>query len=321
MSVISCISLFTLTKAIYTQGELIMTTFTPTTELGLSIQSRIDPDATTIRQLSEGRSDLYKVNPFSIQVAENFNVRDFDTAEMKEHVDQLALSISANGLETPLKVRMKNGKITLVDGECRLRGIVRAIEEYGAEIRSIPVMVAAKGTNDAEASLSVITANAGKPITSLQTAIICDRLVNNFGWSPTDVAAKIGKTEATVNRYLELNSMPECAKKMVKAGKISVTLAHEVSSKYENDDEKVKSALSEAAVVAEESGKSKITKRSVTASDNGESTIKKPTFKQTVISSFEGVQAEILDDDDGVVMTFTNEQAQALSELLGISLT
>ena len=78
-------------------------------------------EATGLKSISEGRSDIHKINPKLLNVKPSWNGRDFNEPSNLEHVAQLALSIAEIGVKEPLTVVWEEGKAWLVDGECRLR--------------------------------------------------------------------------------------------------------------------------------------------------------------------------------------------------------
>src|ERR1700674_5839547 len=94
---------------------------------------------TGIKSLAQGRTDVFKVDPRVLVIKDGWNSRDFNDPENLEHVDNLAQSIAAVGVKQPLTVFFENGKCYVSDGECRLRGAMRAIEHYKADLRTVPV--------------------------------------------------------------------------------------------------------------------------------------------------------------------------------------
>jgi hypothetical protein len=118
----------------------------PESELAKEIAARAKGKTGGIKSIAEGRSDVFQINPYLIEVEEGFNARSFDSPDVRAHIDGLATSIKENGVRNPLRIRKKGDKFTLVDGECRLRATFLAIESYGAEIRSVPVRIQDRAT-------------------------------------------------------------------------------------------------------------------------------------------------------------------------------
>jgi ParB-like chromosome segregation protein Spo0J len=179
----------------------------------------------SIKKQALGRKDLFLIDPKKIQMKPGWNVRE-ESQELTAHIEQLAASISEIGVQESLTVYMSDDVIYLSDGHCRLRGTLLAIEKYGTDIKSVPCRVEDRYANDADRTLSMITRNSGKPLTSLEKSEVVKRLLS-FGWTEKDIAAKVGVTVQTIYRLIKINALPEKIKKAVSAGEISVSLALE----------------------------------------------------------------------------------------------
>lgn len=188
---------------------------------------------TTLKQQSSGRSDLFKLDPRLIQIESGFNARNFDAADVSEHIDALALSIRENGVRVPLTVRMDAGNVTLVDGECRLRAVRKLISD-GVEIATVPVMAATRYESDEERLASSVTLNSGKPFTRLELANVCKRLMA-YGWTVKQIAEKLGKTVPGIKSLLELTTLPQKVKSQIEAGKVSATAAQKAVKEHGAD--------------------------------------------------------------------------------------
>lgn len=286
---------------------------TLSTPLGQSIAARAEGRSGGIKNLSEGRADLYQVNPTLINIEEGFNVRDFESPRMLARIDELAQSIAKVGLKRALKVRMKNGKLVLVDGECRLRAIIRAIEEYGAEIRTVKVELVDRAFSDAEAVLSIAVENDAYELTPLEKGTVYKRL-EAFGWSLADIAQSVGLTTVRVTQLIELTAVPEAVKQMIRDGAIAPTLAGRIAKDNDFDEARTIEAVTSAQKVAAQAGRSKITPRSVVSS--------RPSLKSSLTDIFSAASA-CEDEDEGetvVILTLSREKADALEALLKIKL-
>ncbi|RYD62848.1 MAG: hypothetical protein EOP83_13555, partial [Verrucomicrobiaceae bacterium] len=105
-----------------------------------------------IKGIMTGRSDMFRVNPFDIDVVDGFNLRSFDSAEVQEDLIHLAQDIKARGVQQPLKVRLdtRDNRLKLVDGERRLRGTIYAINFLdAADLTEVPVVLV-RGKSDAD---------------------------------------------------------------------------------------------------------------------------------------------------------------------------
>ncbi len=285
----------------------------PSTDLSRAIAARTEGRSGGIKTLAEGRSDIHKVNPFLINVEEGFNVRDFDSDRMKEHVDALAQSIVKVGLKRALKVRMKNGKLTLVDGECRLRAVYRAIEVYSAEIRTIKVELADKGMSDADATLGIAVENGSLELTALEKGAVFKRL-ENYGWSISDIAESVGLTAVRVTQLIELTSVPEAVKVMIREGDIAATLAWDIAKKADFDETVIMARVGEAKVKAGEAGKTRVTARNVTGSRSS------LAEKIAAIIAAADIDEDTTEDQHVVCISMSRAEADSLAKLLKIEI-
>lgn len=181
----------------------------------------------TIKEIAVGRSDIFQVNPFDLNVKDGYNSRVMDSAENKAHIDWLARSIAKHGVKKPMEVSLEGGKLFVEDGFCRFFATRRAMEVYGAEVRSVPVQKVEKGANEADKLLKQIISNSGKPLSALEQGHLVKRLLG-LGWTIEQTAAEISRSPTHVNNLLELQEAPEQVKKMIADGVVTATLAQQV---------------------------------------------------------------------------------------------
>lgn len=175
-----------------------------------------------IRSISVGRKDLYLLSPDSIEIDDGWNVRR-DTDDLQDHIRQLANSIKEIGVQQPLTVYMRGSVAVVTDGHCRLYAVRLAVRE-GVDIKSIPVRIEERFSNEADRVLSILTRNNGKSLTVAEQAEVVKRLLL-FGWSEAEVARKTGTSRQHVNNLVRFLSSPEEVKQMVMAGEVSATVA------------------------------------------------------------------------------------------------
>lgn len=162
-----------------------------------------------------GRREFFLVDPDSIQIDEGWNPReDFgDLDEMKE-------SVRLNGVRRPLEVRKDDsGALVLIDGERRLRA-VRDANAEGAQIKSVPVLLARKGISDIEALASALIANEGKPLDPFEEAKAIKRF-KDWGLSNKEIAEKIGKSNMHITRRLDLIDATPETREAMRSGDLS----------------------------------------------------------------------------------------------------
>lgn len=281
------------------------------TALSQKIAARAKTRSGGIKTLAEGRSDIHKVNPFLIEVEAGFNVRDFESPELAEHVDNLAQSISVKGVIRPLKVRNKGGKLVLVDGECRLRGVIRAIEVYDAEIVTIPVILADRSESDADAVLGILIENSGLDLTVAGKAEVVKRLLG-FGWSKDEIAQKAGMSKARVHQLLDFAGLSTEVKALVSDGTVSASTALQVARDHAFDDvataEKIKAA---SATKMAASGSARVTAKALTG----------PSLKTALADIFGDAIIDNVGtgDDATVILSISAADYEVVKTLLKLS--
>lgn len=212
---------------------------------------------TGLASLSQGRSDLFKIDPRKINIKPGWNGRDMSSPENQEHVDTLARSIAEMGVREPITVYWENGEAWVSDGHCRLLGTMRAIEVYKAEVKNILVKAEDRHGNEADRIFSQILRNSGKPFTSLEQAKVFKRLLD-LGWSQQDISSKSGYSNGRVSQILSLLTLPQGVKDMVVAGQVSPTMAVQ-TVKAATSGSAAEQALKAGLVQANAEGKSKVT--------------------------------------------------------------
>ncbi len=179
-----------------------------------------------IAGIADGRSDLHRVDPRKLVVRQGWNSRNFDDPANIEHIETLANSIAQKGVIEPIKVHWEDGKAYIINGECRYRACMLAIER-GTNIKSVPVIVDDRYANDADRLFTQYLGNTGKPFTSLETAHNFKRLLD-LGWNQEDIAKKAGKTQGWVSQTLALLTAPVAVQAMITNGQVSPTLAMQI---------------------------------------------------------------------------------------------
>ena len=98
---------------------------------------------TGIAQFSQGKSEVFKVDPKLLIINEGWNTRD-ESDDLAAHIDQLAQSIAEIGVRKPIEVKLEDGRLIVKDGHCRTRATIRAIDVYKADIKTscaIPMII------------------------------------------------------------------------------------------------------------------------------------------------------------------------------------
>ena len=247
---------------------------------------------TGLASISEGRSDLFKIDPRKIQIKAGWNGRDMSDPLNIEHVDTLAKSICQVGVKEPITVYWENGQAFVSDGHCRLLGSMRAIEHYKAEVKTVLCKTEDRHSNEADRIFSQILRNSGKPFTALEQAKVFKRLLD-LGWQQADIAAKSGYSNGRVSQILELLTLPEGVKSMVIAGQVSPTMAVQ-TVKAAATPSKAEQDLKAGWATAQATGKSKVTAASMPDAP-------KINIKAAVKEAFEYCEVEDFHEDVVVI--------------------
>lgn len=179
------------------------------------------------RLAGAGTGDVIKLKLANILVSEGFNLRT-DKPEWRQHVSMLADSIEANGYDItqPLTCYVqKEGDISvalLVDGFSRVAAWEKLIAEKRSAPEVVPVMIVPKGSNEVDLTLRML--REGKEKDAWEKSIGVKRLLN-AGVEPKEIARRIPMTLAYVELLLKLHELPEKAKKLIVAGKVSASAA------------------------------------------------------------------------------------------------
>lgn len=200
-----------------------------------------------LRDYSDKRENVYKLDARAIAIQKDFNGRDFASQENIDHVAKIAGEIeSAGGVLVPITVRMLDGKPTVVDGEVRVRACLKLIEE-GKDPGLIRCLPLAKGFNEIDLVLQQIVYNSGKPFNPIETASNIRR-AHIAGKSEAEIAKILGMSPSWVNKQLAFLEAPQEVHNFVRSGEISVTLAADIMR--EEGPEKAPAVIAEAVAIA-----------------------------------------------------------------------
>ena len=208
-----------------------------------------------------GRLDAPRLDPRDIIIRKNWNYRDMTSPAVKEHIAFLKASIAERGVQEPISVELVDGKIYLVNGECRLRALQQLWHE-GNEVYVLAI--GAKG-DEAEILAKSMVANGSLPPTLLEFGKAAERLIA-FGWDEKRIAAltpphlglKGKKAVGYVKQAVELQQAPLAVKEAVAHGvegvEVSPALAIQATRKSRTEAPTI---IAEAAKEAKAKGKKK----------------------------------------------------------------
>lgn len=206
-----------------------------------------------LKDFSEGRSDVYKIDPRKLQIKDGWNSRDFSDPANIAHVEDLAKSIEENGVREPLKVFVENDIPYVTNGECRYRAI-QLLLERGVDIKLVPVMGEDRFANEADRLFTQFISNSGKQFSAIENAKLFKRLLD-MGWQQQDVAKKTGFSGGRVSQLLALLQLPVVLQKLITEGKASASMVLSVWKKHNEDTALALEELLGAVAVAQAAGR------------------------------------------------------------------
>jgi hypothetical protein len=177
--------------------------------------------------------------------------------------------------------------------------------EQGVEIKTVPVMVEDRHSNEADRIFSQIVHNSGKQLTPLEQAKVFKRLTD-LGWAQKDIAAKSGMSGGRVSQLLELLILPAILQKYIIEGKASATMVLNTYKKHNHNVDATIVELSGAVQVAEKQGR----KRAMPKDTGGEGKEKsegkqtlKAFLKELIATAYANEQID--DTENMVTMTLS----------------
>ncbi len=134
----------------------------------------------------------------------------------KTTLEELAQSIRENGILQPITVRKRSaGGFEIIAGERRWRAA------QIAGLHEVPAII--KDYSDREAlQLALIENIQREDLDAVEEAESYQRLMQEFGYSQSQVAEKVGKERSTVANSIRLIGLPNEIKDMISDKKISV---------------------------------------------------------------------------------------------------
>lgn len=132
----------------------------------------------------------------------------------EEALNALAQSIKEHGVLQPIVVTREDGKYKIVAGERRWRAAKLAgLEKIPAIIRTLD--------SQNRLELSIIENAQREDLNPLELATAYAKLASQFNLSTEDIAAKVGKSEASIQNYLRLLNLPDFAKQIMVKEKLT----------------------------------------------------------------------------------------------------
>ena len=136
--------------------------------------------------------------------------RNFSESSIKE----LAASIREVGILQPLVIRSTEAGFELIAGERRLR----AAKEAGLD--RVPVLIRHAGEGESM-EMALVENLQREDLNPLETAAAYQALLDSFGLTKDQLAARLGKSRTTVTNTLRLTRLPESIREMVLTDQLS----------------------------------------------------------------------------------------------------
>ena len=141
---------------------------------------------------------------------ENQPRREFD----EDALNALAQSIKEHGVLQPIVVTKEDGKYKIVAGERRWRA------SKIAGLTKVPVIVRTLDSQN-RLEISVIENAQREDLNAIELATAYAKLKTQFNLSTEEIAAKIGKSEASIQSTMRLLNLPDDVKKTMVKEKLS----------------------------------------------------------------------------------------------------
>ena len=136
--------------------------------------------------------------------------RDFSP----EALEALAASIKEHGILQPIVVTREDGKYKIVAGERRWRAAkIAGLDKIPAIVRTLD--------SQNRLELSIIENAQREDLNPIELATAYAKLKNQFNLSDEDIAAKVGKSETTVQNTIRLLNLPDDIKRVMVKEKLT----------------------------------------------------------------------------------------------------
>jgi ParB family chromosome partitioning protein len=150
----------------------------------------------------------------------------------KEAIEALAASIKEHGVLQPIVVTREDGKYKIVAGERRWRA------SKIAGLKKIPAIIRTLDSQN-RLELSIIENAQREDLNAIELATAYAKLKNQFNLTPEDIAAKVGKSEASINNTLRLLNLPDDVKKIMVKEKLTEGVMRPLVSRDEKEIKKI----------------------------------------------------------------------------------
>ncbi|EJV1460568.1 ParB N-terminal domain-containing protein [Pseudomonas aeruginosa] len=224
------------------------------------------------------RADAMKARLEDLHEEPGFNLRR-EGEDLEQSIAELAEFLHQGGTVPALEVRPREeGGMFVVDGHRRHRAYLK-LDAEGKLPRDSEgnfwVPITAFAGNDAERVLRVITSQEGRKLSQLELADGYKRLAA-FGWSPEQIARKMGKTRQHVDQVLRVGNANSDVQRMIASGEVAATTAAQAVRQHGEQAGKI---LGDKLRQVKAAGGNKVTPKS----------IRKPQVPRCILDDLHGL--------------------------------
>lgn len=200
-----------------------------------------DPNV-TIKSLSEGRADVFRVKPDNLVVVNTPGHPLYDERVNLPVDPALVASIIEHGIRQSVTVRRNGSLFEVEDGRQRVKAAIEANKQLKKD-QQILVPVTMSKDNDQQAMKVMIALNEQRvEDTPMVKAAKAKRLLD-YGTSKADVAAQFGKPISWLNELLKVLETDDSVQRGVEKGLIAVTAASKLASLSREEQKKAMADL------------------------------------------------------------------------------
>ena len=176
---------------------------------GRGLKELLDDNYINIDDIKDGEVvvliELSKIQPNPYQPRKIFD---------ESKIDELAASISENGVFQPIIVKQFDDKYIIVSGERRFRACQKL------RLKTIPAIVRAYDESKV-AEIALIENLQRENLTAMEEASAYQTIMRELGLTQAELAKKIGKSRSYITNVVGLLSLPEEVANLVSEGKIT----------------------------------------------------------------------------------------------------
>ncbi len=168
-----------------------------------------------------------------LKLSEVFRDEDQPRREFSEEaLNALAASIKEHGVLQPIVVTKEEGKYKIVAGERRWRASkIAGLDKIPAIVRTLD--------SQNRLELSIIENAQREDLNAIELATAYAKLAGQFNLSTKDIAARVGKSEASIQGTMRLLNLPDEVKKIMVKEKLSEGVMRPLVARDEQTIKKV----------------------------------------------------------------------------------